>query len=853
MALPRITIIPRCFILNTKAGAGVEKEIPQEIRGRVNELCIQLHQHAYNYYTLSSPTIPDADYDSLFQELLRLEERYPQLVQQNSPTKRIGAKRDDTFKKVGHSVPMLSLNNVFSREEALNFDRRIANLLDVGEIEYVVEPKIDGLAISLSYKNGELTRGATRGDGEDGELVTGNVKTIRSIPLVLRGPKIPSSLEVRGEVYMTLDGFEQLNQSQRDNKKKEYVNPRNAASGSLRQIDPKVTGTRRLDAIFYSIAELKGLDSMESHFEHLKLLEELGFRTFQDFQVVKGINACLELYDKLLSQRDDLPFEVDGVVYKVNKFAEQEQLGFVTRAPRWAVAHKFPAQERTTVVEGIDVQIGRTGAVTPVARLKKVMVGGVNVTNATLHNEDEIRRLDIRIEDTVIVRRAGDVIPQVLSVVLEQRPKTSQPYKFPTHCPFCHSSILRNEDDSVARCSGGQACPEQRKQTIIHFASRTAMNIDGLGVEIIKSLLEKGLVRDASDLYRLNKQDLKYKLVNHFDHHWIKLHTPDQWIQIIIEALKEVSVVKVTMFKQHAILEMTEFRKRLMEKTANNQGFTLVPQDLVSAQYRRTTWVNFRLGLRECENFLEATAALDASIFKKSEDSCAEFHISKTNFETENITLLKQRSDVKDFHPKFDELPYEEKISLLSSPILGDKESKNLLESIEESKDVSLAKFLFALGIDQVGEATSIALAESFRTLDLVMAANEERLSEIQDIGPIVAASIVSYFGQEYHQDLIKRFIDNGVCIREVELPLQMELEFSDKKFVLTGILKTLKRDEAKQKLLEVGASVGNTVSKNTDYVVVGEKPGSKAEKARKLEIPILSEIDFLRLLGISS
>ena len=675
----------------------MKSEDESQIRDQIESLRQQLNQHNHAYYVLDSPSVTDEQYDRLFRELQALEERHPQFQSEASPTRRVGAKSDNTFAEVRHAVPMLSLNNAFDEGEARDFDRRIRERIEVDQVEYFVEPKIDGLAVSVVYERGRLILASTRGDGEVGEDVTGNVRTIRSIPLLLRSETLPSLLEVRGEVYMSRSGFNQLNESQQQSGGKTYMNPRNAAAGSLRQIDPAMTSSRPLDAMFYSIVRCEGHAMPESQHAQLQRLRDYGFKVSGESCVATGITACLEVRAELLRRRDDLDYDIDGVVYKVNQVEEQAQLGYVTRAPRWAVAHKFPAQERTTVVADIEVQIGRTGAVSPVARLKPVEVAGVMVSNATLHNEDEIRRLDVRVGDTVVIRRAGDVIPEVVSVISDQRPSDSAPFDFPENCPVCGSPVIRDEDAAVHRCTGSLVCSAQIKRGIEYFASRLAMDIEGLGTGIVNQLVDTSLVQNVSDLYRLTQEQ--------------------------IEGLER----------------------------------------------------------------------------------------------------------------------------------MGEKSARNLIDAIEKSKSVSLAKFLVALGIPLIGESTANALARRFGNLDGIMAAKVEELEEIRDIGSIVAASVADFFQNERNRTIVLQLIELGVQIEPVESVLLTESqggELVDRKFVLTGTLESMPRSEAKRRLEQLGAIVVSSVSKNTDYVVQGESPGSKAEKARELGVQIWTEAELLDKLS---
>lgn len=674
---------------------------PRKTRDRAKQLVEELNQHNYRYYVLDDPSITDAEYDRLLRELQEIEAEYPELKSPESPTQRVGAPPLTEFDSVEHGEPMLSLNNAFEEAEVEAFDQRIRRLLEVDSVQYVAEPKLDGLAVSLTYENGRLARGATRGDGHTGEDITLNVKTIRSVPLKLRGSGHPGLIEVRGEVFLGHEGFRRLNEAQREAGGKVFVNPRNAAAGSLRQLDSSLTAERPLEIFFYGVGRVAGGDIPATQYDMLAQLKKWGFRVSPLLKKVKGVKGCLKYYADMQSERAELPYDIDGVVYKVNDKAWQQQLGTLSRAPRWALAHKFPAQEESTVVEDIEVQVGRTGAVTPVARLEPVFVGGATVSNATLHNRAEIERLDVRKGDTVIVRRAGDVIPEIVSVQKEMRNKGARRYKFPTHCPVCGSEIVYEGGEGIiARCSGGLFCRAQRKESLKHFASRRAMDIDGLGDKIVEQLVEKGPagkepVRDAADLFHLSKDDL---------------------------------------------------------------------------------------------------ASLER---------------------------------------------------------MADKSAQNLVDALEKSKETTLDRFLFALGIPQVGETTAQQLAAHFGALDRLMDADLEALQAVPDVGPIVAESIRTFFDQAHNREVIGKLQEAGVRWPEhdpAEAPAG-EQPLSGKTFVLTGTLDSMTRDEAKQALQALGAKVTGSVSKNTDYVVVGADPGSKAAKAEELGVEMLDEDALAKLL----
>jgi DNA ligase (NAD+) len=665
-------------------------KVPPPVRRRARELHTQLHEHNYRYYVLDDPLISDAEYDLQLRELQDIEAQFPELITPDSPTQRVGAAPLKAFGEVRHEMRMLSLDNAFSDDELKDFDRRVREGLGEQQVEYAAEPKLDGLAVSLLYRDARLVRAATRGDGETGEDVTANVRTIDAVPLRLAGSGIPEIMEVRGEVYLSHAGFRELNRQAGERGQKPFVNPRNAAAGSLRQLDPAVTAARPLEIFCYGVGRVSGGTLPETHTEILARLGAWRLRVYGDVQRVTGLEGCRDYYVRYEGLRDELPFEIDGVVFKVNSLDRQETLGTVARAPRWAIARKFPAQERETMVVGIDVQVGRTGALTPVARLEPVFVGGVTVTNATLHNEDEIRRKDVRIGDAVIVRRAGDVIPEVVRVLKEKRPRGAHPYHMPTTCPVCGSHVVRAEGEAVARCTGGLFCAAQRKQAIRHFASRRAMDIEGLGDKLVDQLVEEGLVREVSDLY----------------------------------ALKAVDVADL---------------ERMAEKSAGN-----------------------------------------------------------------------------------------------------------LISALEKSKDTTLERFIYALGIREVGEATARILAREFGNLEPLMQAEATALQDIRDVGPVVAQHIAGFFAEPHNLDVISKLRAAGVHWQAVEQPREQPL--AGKTFVITGTL-SRPRDELKARLQAAGAKVAGSVSKKTDCVVAGENPGSKYDKALALGIDILDEAALLELL----
>jgi len=669
--------------------------VPEQPTARIENLREQLRYHNQRYYVLDDPEIPDAEYDRLFRELQQLEQQYPDLLTPDSPTQRVGDRPLSKFDEVVHAIPMLSLGNVFSEEELTDFNQRVMQGLGVERLHYCAEPKLDGLAISLRYEDGVLMQGATRGDGATGENVTHNIRTIQAIPLKLLGDGWPKVLEVRGEVFMPKASFDALNERQRQNNEKIFANPRNAAAGSLRQLDPRITATRHLSFYCYGLGEVSDdIELADNHYERLMGLKDWGLPVSSEIQLVDGGEGCLDYYQQIGEKRDMLPYEIDGVVYKVNSLAQQDELGFVSRAPRWATAHKFPAQEELTRVIAIDIQVGRTGALTPVARLEPVFVGGVTVTNATLHNQDEIERKDVRVGDTVIIRRAGDVIPEVVSSVLSKRMPNSSRFLMPTHCPVCGADVVRPEGESVARCSGGLSCPAQRKEAIKHFASRKAMDIEGLGNKLVEQLVDTGIIHNPADLFSLTVEQLSG-----------------------------------------------------MER-------------------------------------------------------------------------------------------------------MGTKSALNLIDALIKSRETTLPRFIFALGIRDVGEATARNLALHFGDLQPIIDTEIEQLIDVPDVGPIVAASIHSFFRQPHNIEVLEQLITEAKIVWPVIEVCNdtVETEFSGKSFVLTGTLTEMPRQRAKELLQSLGAKVTGSVSKKTDYLVAGEAAGSKLIKAESLGVAVLTEADLIEI-----
>ena len=659
----------------------------------------KIHLYNYRYHVLDDPTVPDAEYDRLIRKLKVLETEYPELISPDSPTQRVGAEPISVFGAVQHAVPMLSLNNVFSDDELCDFHRRVLAQLEmsvVDDLSYAVEPKLDGVAVSLLYVDGCLVQGATRGDGAIGENITHNVRTIDTVPLTLIGKGYPSMLEVRGEIYMPRAGFRAFNEQAAKKGEKTFVNPRNAAAGSLRQLDPRLTADRPLDIYIYSVGQSDIGSLPDRHSEVLDQINEWGFKVCPERKVVDGIDGCLAYYGDIGRKRDSLAYDIDGVVYKVDRLDFQRELGFVSRAPRWAIAHKFPAEEELTTVRDVEFQVGRTGAVTPVARLEPTFVGGVTVSNATLHNMDELHRKDVRPGDTVIVRRAGDVIPEVVKVVKERRPKRTRIIETPEWCPVCGSAVIRDEDAAISRCSGGLFCAAQCAEALKHFVSRRAMDIDGLGGKLIEQLVAIDRIQTPADLYGVTRDEL--------------------------------------------------------------------------------------------------------------------------------VALER----------------------------MGEKSADNLLAAIEKSKQTTLTRFLYGLGIREVGEATAALLASHYGKLDAIIAADVAELQAVPDVGPVVAARIHQFFGEPHNREVIQQLLDSGVTWPESD-PVPADGVLTGKTFVLTGTLSVMTRNEAKDRIMAAGGQVTGSVSRNTDYLIAGDNAGSKLTKAQNLNIAVLNEFELEKLLTIDN
>ena len=662
----------------------------EKVRREAEKLRKIILQHNYQYYVLDDPEISDSEYDILFKKLIKIEQEYPKLKTPSSPTQRVGAEPLSEFDEVKHTIPMLSLANAFDEKEMTRFYERLKGELSFNNLVFTGEPKFDGLAVSIVYKNANLEISATRGDGYIGENITQNIRTISQVPLTLIGLNIPDELEVRGEVFITNKDFANLNIRQKRENQKIFANPRNAAAGSLRQLDPKITAMRPLSFCAYGIGNYKGGIKLTEHAQVLNQLQHWGLPISSEFRVLKGLDMCLDYYKQIVDKRSQLQYEIDGVVFKVNDFNQQKTLGYVSRSPRWAIAYKFPTPEEITQLIDIEVQVGRTGTITPVARLKSVNVAGANITNATLHNLDEIKRKDIKIGDWVYIRRAGDVIPEVVRVIKERRDNVKE-FKMPSKCPICRSDVKRQEGKAAFVCMGGLSCSAQKNQAILHFASRKAMNIDGLGEKIVLQLTEKGLVDDISDLFLLQQNQL---------------------------------------------------------------------------------------------------SELDR---------------------------------------------------------MGDKSAGNIVKALKDCRSTTLAKFIYSLGIPEVGESTARALEIHFRSFSLIQKSSIDELEKISDIGPVVAKNIHSFFTQKNNLSIIKKLISCGIHWNTEKAV--KKTNFDGLSFVLTGSLKNISREKSKEILIKLGAKVTSAVSKKTDYLIYGDNPGSKFEKASELEIKKIDEKSFLKMI----
>lgn len=776
--------------------------VPKEVQERMAWLVEELNRHIYNYHVLDAPTIPDAEYDRLFKELQDLESAHPQAVKNDSPTSRVGAAPIPEFKQVTHSVPMLSLNNGFLDEDVDNFDRRVRDGLDVHSVDYSAELKFDGLAITLRYENGIFVQAATRGDGYTGEDVTANIRTVRVIPLRLHGDAVPAVLEVRGEVLMFKEDFSRLNQRQRDAGQKEFANPRNAAAGSLRQLDARITAQRKLRFFAYGIGLLEGADLPDTHSGVLAWFDRLGLPVSKERAVVNGAAGLLGYYRNIGERRAGLPYEIDGVVYKVDRVADQAALGFVSRAPRFALAHKFPAEEALTVVSAIDVQVGRTGAITPVARLIPVSVGGVTVTNATLHNEDEVLRKDVRVGDTVIVRRAGDVIPEVLAVVLERRPEPApMRYELPKTCPVCGSHVVREEGEAVARCSGGLSCAAQRKEAIRHFAGRRMMDIEGLGDRYIDSLVECNLIERVADLYTLKLDDLL-----------TMKRMADEREGTTPETVKQGKVA--TKWADNLLEAIAASKNPPLERLLFALGIRHVGE---STAKTLADWLGrFELIRQAPEALLRVLPDIGGTVA----EAIAEFFAEEKNQQAINALLAAGVAPQGEHAPKAQLREKLDEVNLLAAlgiPKLTEPRARQLIAAGQSLESLA---HLNVFGVFGLPATVSGALEEW-----MVVPSNREKIAALAKLRAELLAQLP-------------------------EAAATPEGHLSGKTFVLTGTLPTMSRDAAGALIEAAGGRVAGSVSKKTSYVVAGLDAGSKLAKAEELGVTILDEAGLMALLG---
>lgn len=798
----------------------------------IEKLREEIRYHEHRYYVLDEPEISDAAFDRLVARLRELEAAHPELVTPDSPTQRVGGKPREGFQTFRHLRPMLSLDNAYSFEELAEFDRRVREATGRLAVDYVAEHKLDGLSLALHYEKGMFVRGVTRGDGSTGEDVTPNVRTIRSVPLraelkLLRGRRLPATFEVRGEVVMPRRAFEELNRQQEAQGGKRFANPRNAAAGAVRVLDPAITAARRLDFFAYQLLA-EGRAPLPRHSAALEALAAAGFKVAQGWELCRGIDAVHEYIQRWEARREKLPYEIDGIVVKVDETALQEELGATAKAPRWAVAYKYAARQETTVVRDIIVQVGRTGALTPVAVLEPVAVGGVTVSRSTLHNMDEIERLGVQIGDTVLVERAGDVIPHIVKVVKEGKPR--RPFRMPKQCPVCSSGIHKAPDEVAYRCVNA-ACPAKLRESLLHFAGRHAMNIDGLGERVVSFLVRKGVIADVADLYSLSRDDLIPGVADAFG------FEPSD-VEPILEAgaAEPAAVRRALEEKLPDVVARVLLRLKVPGLKNQAEGRALAERLGSFEAISRASAVRL-----ETEGGLGRAAARVHGWFRQpqKQDAVAAVVGAERN-------LRRRLRELEEVEPG--QLPEALK-EMIAAPPMGEKAAENLLREIEASKQNSLSRLIFALGIRFVGERTAELLAEHFGSLHKLAEATEEELVEVPEVGPKVAASIAEFFSEPANKKLLRKLKDAGLRLAE-ESNRRRGTKLAGKTFVFTGTLAGMTREEAAALVKAQGGKESGSVSKKTDYVVAGENPGSKLEKAKSLGVPILDEAAFRRLIG---
>ena len=882
----------------------------EELKLRVEELSKLLHRYRYEYYTLDDATVPDAEYDRLFRELEAIEKEYPELIDKNSPTQKVGGDILDDFDTVIHKIPMLSLDNAFNSQQLLDFVKRVSDGLGIDEksIEFCAEPKLDGLAVSIIYKDGVFEMAATRGDGKVGEDVSAQVKTISNVPLVLHGDNIPCYLEVRGECFMPHSAFNELNEKAKlDKKQKVFANPRNAAAGSLRQKNPKITAQRKLSFNCYFVAQCEGVELSDNHSERLDFVKQLGIPVNKEIRCGNGYDFLQSYHDSILSRRDSLEYDIDGVVYKVNSIVKQEKLGYVTRAPKFSIAHKFPAQEEITKLLAVDFQVGRTGVVTPVARVEPVRVAGVTISNVTLHNADEIERLGVKLGDYVSVRRAGDVIPQIVNVVEEKRDGNETDIVFPSVCPICGAMLNRVEEEAIIRCTGGLFCYAQLKESLIHFVSRDAMNIEGLGDSYVEAMLSSGKIKKLNDLYHLSVNDIattsitrkldekevdqifeglknskRLTLANFLKGLDLPKIGPKKadsiaaifgdlgaFMDVSLENLRNIKETTSCAIELYSVLNDPLNRaciRDLFEKEINGgKGFVIesIEEDIFSLNVNNSfkkhdneslnaepTVHTLKLFNGKQEDFIEVFNTKTKNAFNKIQGVGGENRLR-------SIVISNSVYRLNDLY----RINVEQlKVTSLTEEI-GEVIAKKIFAKIEESKFIDFNKFIYALGIREVGVSTALSLARVFGDMEHFRKTTENELLEINDIGEKSAKFIISFLNEKHNQEVLDDLftsVENGGCglqlksikQSEEELALISSNQFFGKTVVITGTL-SMPRNDVKTMLLNVGAKVSGSVSAKTDYLIVGENAGSKLSKANELGISIITEDELIQLIKV--